>query len=324
MVRARRRFLGAAQVDAAGRVRPDRVVLSWFGCSSFVLAIGGRVLLLDAWVPRGVHSGYVPVDVEELSALRPSHVLIGHGHFDHAADAPTVALGAGATVVGTAAHCAQAAAHARREGGRAIRTRAVVPGRAPGERGSLRIGPVRVDALSHVHSAARAPAGGGAPSAPLVPTPDLLPCLEHPPTLEDALDLISHQPDQEGGTLVYRLRFRDFALVWHDSSGPVAAEAPQVLAAMRRWRRPEVHVGSVQGFGQVTNGLRDPLHYVAATRARTFVPAHHDNWLPPVSANARSYEGRLREGLASLPGRPTRLRMITDPDDYVRPLVWSL
>lgn len=312
-VAARRRFFGSANVDDAGRPRPDRVVLSWFGVCNFAMAIGGRVVLLDAWIPRGTYSGYVPVDVDDLVALRPSHVFLGHGHFDHAADAPTVAGETGAVVVGTSEHCDQA----RNQSDVPIRTRPVMAAGAPvGATGGLAAGPISVDVVKHVHSAAEPPTGE---SAPLLPAPDLMPCLEHPPTVADGLDTLSHQGDQEGGTLAYRFSYRGFSLVWHDSAGPLRTQAPEAYRELRRWRHSDVQVGSIQGFGQYSNGLRDPMWYVEALRPRVFVPGHHDNWQPPASAPASSYEGRLREALAALPGDRPRLRMLRDPDDYVNP-----
>jgi hypothetical protein len=180
-IRARRRFFDARNVDDAGRVRRDRVILSWFGVSNFAMAIGGRVLLLDAWIPRGAYSGYVPADVQDLIDLHPTHVFIGHGHFDHAAHAPTIAAATGALVVGTAEHCTQV----EMESGGSARTSAVVPaGAAEGTTAALTLGPVAVDVVKHVHSAHEGPTGQ---SAPLLLPPDLLPCLEHPPTAQDAL-----------------------------------------------------------------------------------------------------------------------------------------
>lgn len=312
-IAARRRFFGPANVDARGHLRRDRVVLSWFGVSNFAMAIGGRVVLLDAWVPRGTYSGYVPADVDDLIALRPSHVFIGHGHFDHAADAPAIAAATGALVVGTAEHCAQV--HA--QSGGVARTAPVLPVAAPeGATSSLNFGPVRVDVVKHVHSAPEAPASG---ADPLLPAPDLMACLEHPPTVTDVLDTVLHQGDQEGGALAYRFRIGDFSLVWHDSSGPLHSKAPNARRALRRWRRPDVHLGSIQGFGQYTNGLRDPMWYVETLRPRLFVPGHHDNWLPPASSPASTYESRLREALAALPSGAPKLRMLRDPDDYVNP-----
>lgn len=311
-IAARRKFFGTANVAPSGAVRRDRVILSWFGVTNFALAIDGHVVLLDAWVPRGAYSNLVPTSPEELAALRPSHVFIGHGHFDHAADAGEIAAASGAVVVGTAAHCDQIAGQAPGP----IRTRPL-PLTAVGARTDLRLGRrVRIMAIQHVHSAAQAPDGE---HAPLLPPPDLAPVLTHPPTVEDLLGLLAHQTDQEGGTLLYRFQVGRFSLLWNDSAGPIR-DHPVVVDQLAALPRTTVHVGAIQGFGQLTNGLRDPLDYVRAVRPRIFVPSHHDNWTPPVSSPAAGYEQPLRDGLAEIPAatRPA-LRFIADPTDYVRP-----
>src|SRR5688500_1534823 len=64
-VAARKRFFGASNVDASGRVRDDRVILSWFSVSSFAASFNGHVVLLDAWIARGSYSDYVPTTTEE-------------------------------------------------------------------------------------------------------------------------------------------------------------------------------------------------------------------------------------------------------------------
>jgi hypothetical protein len=54
----RQKYFGAANVDGqTGAVRRDKVIMSWFGVTNFAMAIRGHVVLLDAWVPRGLHSG---------------------------------------------------------------------------------------------------------------------------------------------------------------------------------------------------------------------------------------------------------------------------
>src|SRR5688500_18010494 len=86
-IAVRTRVFGVETVDRrTGQVGRDRVVLSWFGVAGYAASFRGHVVLLDAWVPRGEYSGYVPVTPEELAALRPEYVFIGHVHFDHAAD----------------------------------------------------------------------------------------------------------------------------------------------------------------------------------------------------------------------------------------------
>ncbi len=311
-VAARRKFFGPDNVSSTGAVRRDRVILSWFGVTNFALAIDGHVVLLDAWVPRGAYSRLVPTSPEELAALKPSQIFIGHGHFDHAADAAPIAAASGAVVVGTAAQCAQISQQAPGP----IRTRPLDLD-AVGSRTRLTLGSrIGITVMAHVHSAVTPPTGE---FPPLLLPPDFTPVVTHPPTLEDLLGLVSHQPDQEGGTLLYRFTVGTFSLLWNDSCGPIR-DHPTVVNQLKALPRTTVQVGAIQGFGQLSNGLRDPLDYIRAVRPRVFVPSHHDNWTPPVSSPASGYERPLRDAVATIPAasRPA-IRFITDPDDYIRP-----
>lgn len=314
-VAARRKHFGADNVDRDGNVRADRLILSWFGVTNFAVAYGGRVFLLDAWVPRGEYSGRVPTDPDELAALRPSHLFIGHAHWDHAADAAAILDASGARLVGTPEHVEQISGQATKE------VRAVAMGTAAAPAGELAhtsVGPIEVTSLRHPHSAVKLPDGD---YPPLLPVPDLTPILTHPPTLEDALHELLHVGDAEGGCLLYRFRLGRHRVMWNDTCGPVRDEsAAPVRAWLRAQPRTDVHVGAIQGFGQFTNGLRDPMDYLADIRPRVFVPCHHDNWAPPVTAPAASYDKPLRDAIARLPeARRPRVRMLRDPEDYVRP-----
>lgn len=151
-VAARQRFFGADNVDpSTGEVDPSKTILSWFGVTNFAMAIAGNIVLLDAWVPRGAFSDYVPTGPAELAALAPSHILIGHGHFDHAADAAEIASLCGATIVGTDEHCNQIVQQAATE----LRTFPLDSDRSDF---SLPNG-VAVHTVRHLHSALRAPRG---------------------------------------------------------------------------------------------------------------------------------------------------------------------
>jgi len=306
-IAARQRFFGAEHVDPrTGGVDPDKVILSWFGVTSFAMAIAGDVFLLDAWVPRGEFSNRVPTSPTELAALAPSHIFIGHGHFDHAADAAEIASLSGATIVGTEEHCRELDEQAATD----LRTHPLSL-----DRTEFTLGGVTVRAVRHLHSGLRAPRGE---QAPLVLAPDFTPTVEHPPTLEDLQHLADHAGDEEGGSLLYQFEVGGFVLTWHDSSGPLVTDAPQVLDTLRQLPASSVQIGSIQGYNQYTNGLGDTLDYIRALRPSVFVPSHHDNWLPPVSAPAAAYEPRLREAVASLPNSP-EVRMLVDPTDYLRP-----
>ncbi|MRH91051.1 MBL fold metallo-hydrolase [Nocardia sp. SYP-A9097] len=317
-IAARQRFFGVDAVDSeTGSVRSDQVILSWFGCASFAVALGGSVFLLDAWVPRGATSGYVPTTPAEVAALRPAAIFIGHGHFDHAADAGPIAQASCAVVHGTAEHCATA-----RKQVSAAEFPCVALGSAtssPGDRYDFELTQaVSVTAIRHIHSA-RTPRHEGADACtPVKPTPRLGDIRRYPPTLADTAHLIRRLTDPEGGVLLYQFRTENFTLTWHDSSGPLLDKAPQVLEVLRDLPTSDVHVGAVQGYNQFTNGLRDPRSYIEALRPKVFVPNHHDNWLPLITARGEAFRSQLEAELSRLPNSP-ELRMLLDPDDYVVP-----
>ncbi|MFX0577085.1 MBL fold metallo-hydrolase [Nocardia nepalensis] len=300
-----------------GAVRADRVVLSWVGCTTYAFAMAGSVFLLDAWVPRLTSTGYVPATAQDLADLAPEAIFIGHGHFDHAGDAGRIAQACGAVVYGTADHGAN------------IRAQVVDPtfgtvalgdaNSLPGERHEFTVGPVEVTAVRHLHSAPTAPERPGG-SAPFFPIPDLRTLVRYPPTLAGVLQSAPRLKDPEGGSLLYQFRVPGFSLVWHDSAGPLTERAPQVFDVFADLPPTDLQIGAVQGFNQITNGLRDPRRYIEAIRPGLFVPTHHDNWLPGLTASAATYDAPLRGELARIAAdqRP-ELRPLHDPFDYLSP-----
>jgi L-ascorbate metabolism protein UlaG (beta-lactamase superfamily) len=322
---ARKRYFGAANVDpSTGALRPDRVILSWFGVTNFAAAIGGHVVLLDGWVPRGEFSGYVPSSPAELATLKPEFIFTGHGHFDHMADAAEIiTLSPSTTLVGTPEHCAQVREQAM---GAMVRCLDAVPeGSAPGTEDmnlSARLGwsDVHVSVIKHIHSAGRSPDSSDA-HTPVVPPPDMGVVVEHRPNPEDTIRLVNHLGDEEAGVLLYRFDVGNFSLAWHDSSGPLKQDAPELLVKINKDFAPvDVELGAIMGFNQITNGLADPRTYTEALRPRVFVPTHHDNWAPPVSTKAANYRPAVEAELQEIDAahRP-QLLFIEDPEDYVNP-----
>lgn len=316
-VAARRRFFGADMVDDAGQVRADRVALSWVGCATYALAIGGSVLLLDAWVPRITSSGYVPATPQDLADLAPAAILIGHGHFDHAGDAGRIAQATGAVVCGTAEHCANIRAQVTDPTFETVALGGELT--VPGERHDFTIGAVAITAIRHLHSAPTAPDRASG-SSPFFPVPELCTIIQHPPTLEGVLQNLPRLRDAAGGTLLYQLRVPGFALIWHDSAGPLTEKAPEVFDVLAALPSTDVQIGAVQGFNQITNGMRDPRTYIEAIAPALFVPSHHDNWLPGLTASAATYDTPLHREFTRLPAqsRP-ELRLMHDPTDYLNP-----
>ncbi|MBF6435129.1 MBL fold metallo-hydrolase [Nocardia cyriacigeorgica] len=317
-VAARQRFFGGDVVDPmTGAVRADRVVLSWVGCATYAVAFAGTVVLLDAWVPRLSSAGYVPATAQDLADLQPAAILIGHGHFDHAGDAGRIAQASGAVVHGTAEHCATIRAQVPDPGFGTIALGDA--GTPPGHIHEFRIGDIEVTAVRHLHSGPTAPDPVNG-SAPFFPVPDLCAITEHPPTLDDLRVGLPRLRDEEGGCLLYQLRAGGFSLVWHDSAGPLTEKAPHVFDVFAGLPPTDLQIGAIQGFNQLTNGLRDPRTYIEAIRPKIFVPAHHDNWLPGFTAPAATYDQPLRSELDRIPAdRRPELHALLDPTDYIAP-----
>lgn len=69
----------------------------WLGHGSFRFEAGGRVLLLDPWLSG---NPVVPEDAHDAAVAQATHIVVTHAHFDHVADALTLAKRLGVPVVG--------------------------------------------------------------------------------------------------------------------------------------------------------------------------------------------------------------------------------
>jgi hypothetical protein len=318
LVGARAKFFGKANVDpVTGAVRSDRVILSWFGVSSYAAAFNGHVVLVDAWIPRGSHSGYVPTNPKEVAALDPEYIFIGHGDFDHAADAAQIAAESGAPIVGTPEHCDSIRGQAEDAD---IDCIAVAPEAAsPGFTKQLDLIPgVDITSVVHIHSSFERPEqqdGGRLPCIPVWPVKDTV---DHPPTPEDMQNLLEHLPDARGGNVLYQFRIGEFSLTWHDTTGKIAEDAPLALKAIKALPETDVHSGSVLAFGQVTNCFRSLRMYLDALAPKVYAANHHDNFTYFLGANAKDLEPYVREELARIPkkDRPELLYSY-DRKDYL-------
>ncbi|MGH2734614.1 MAG: MBL fold metallo-hydrolase [Actinomycetota bacterium] len=317
-IEARRRFFGSSNVDpTSGAVRPDRVIMSWFSVASYAAAVNGHVVLLDAWVARGSHSGYVPTSPKEVAALRPEYIFIGHGDFDHAADTAQIAKLSGAKIVGTPEHCDSV----REQAGEKLPCVFVGPPGAPaGHVKRLNLIPgVGITAVQHIHSSVESPQpeGDRLPCPPLWNPQDTG---EHPPTADDLEHVFRHLPDARGGNVLYQFRIGDFSFVHHDTTGKIDTDAPQVVDILKSLPETDVQFGAVLAFGQVTNCLRSLGTYIRALRPKVFAATHYDNFTFAIGANAEDLEPYVREELARIPKRVRpKLLYSYDPKDYINP-----
>ncbi len=340
VVAARNKLLGVGWQD------PGQVRIRWFGVTNFIASFGGHVVLLDAWVIQGTIANYVPTTVADLIAADPEYIYIGHGHFDHAAHAGVIAEATGAKIVGTAEHCAGA----KEDANDPVKVRCVkildrygneflggnsqppAPLYSPpmpfGTIGRPTEGPpgVSVTAVMGRHSAPRPPD----PTAPRAPVgiPNGAPAIiQYPPSPTDFAHIASSQGDDEGGSVVYRFVIGQFTLVWHDTVGPISNPgedgADAIRTALAALGPVDLEIGAVQGFNQITNGLKDVRNYVEALRPKAFMPAHHDNWLPPNATTGNAYYEPLVTELELIPfARRPKLCFISDRENYMAPFVF--
>lgn len=321
---ARDRLLGPGATD------PAQVRLWWYGVSGFIVSAGGHLFLFDAWEVVGAHKDYAPIGRDDLVALMPEAIFIGHGHFDHAADTGYVASRTGAAVIGGSNVCRMA-----RE--RAVTNGLPFPCLLLGDEtdraaGSLLSVPIWSDLpaitiLKHIHSAAE-PADLARGGMPLIYLPEIVTYLQHlntdPAEIASFLQSLPDDGgvgDPTGGTWAYHLRVGEFSLLWHDSSGPIAGDDAGAVAVRDALRRlpgcVDVELGAIVGFGMVTSGLRDALAYVANAHPALFLPGHHDAWMPGIGGGAAAYEASWQAALDSL-AHPPEQDYLRDPDDYLK------
>lgn len=324
LVKARQHFFGAENVNPiTGLVNPDKVIFSWFSISSLAAAFRGRVVLLDTYIDsREDYPNRVPTTLAELVALQPEFIFIGHGHFDHADTAGYIAAVTGATVVGTAEHCAQVKSDAANALGPAATVHCVAvvsPNSPPGSevKELTLLDNVCITAFKHLHSAT-VPPDPSHPFNPPVLLPDPGTYLLHPPGPgpSDGVDSAGN----EGWSMFYQFRIKDFAVAWHDTVGPLKENAPQVFDVMRALPPTDVELGAILGFNVFTNGLRDPAMYIAAVEPRIFSPLHHDFRFVTPEASGDDWKATMDRELSTMPAdkRP-ELRWLYDPFDYLRP-----
>jgi len=309
--------------------QPGWVTLHWTGVSSFIVTVNQHLFLFDAWEIIGAVNDYLPLGREELAALEPEAILIGHGHFDHAADAGYVAGLSGAVVVGSEEICTVAEQTAVREGVPDDFRCAITGTMTEPPMGTMQtlqlfadLAPVSI--LQHVHSAATEPGPDNEPN-PSAPIMDPQPYIDHfqDDPEELARFLAQQQESNQGGTWLYHLVVGDFTLVLGDSAGPIF-QSQAIRDALDRFPGcVDVLANAILGFDQPVSGLQDPRLYVEHAHPKVFIPTHADAWAPVISAGQAQYVDLMEAELATLPNPPETIWLL-DPDDYLAEVAFDV
>jgi hypothetical protein len=266
-VAARARFFGAENVNpSTGQVRADRVILSWITNASLAVSIKGRIVLLDTYINRpelppaagAADLRRSPISIQELVALAPEAIFLGHGHGDHADNAAYIAKLLNIPIYASPETCDVMQADVRRmfadpntaNGGvRIIPDNQPVTCIPPVSRGSMpgaeiaslhQLDPVAcIVAFKHIHSGT-VPTDPNFPFIPVNPDSDprensLYPRLTSltPPTgggVAGQINLTTTGfgtiPGSPGGpiSIFYQFVLREannFTFVWHNTTGPL-------------------------------------------------------------------------------------------------------
>jgi hypothetical protein len=332
-IAARQHFFGLDNVDAkTGEVRDDRVIFSWTGVSGFAASFKGHVVLMDQYIARdggarvnGNPLGHWPSITyygstpEELAALKPELALIGHTHFDHTGDLPTVVRrNPGVQVVGTAEHCndlrakvtdAPVNCYSVFEAGAVLGTTRELP--------RSFLDGVQIIAVKHPHSSA---SPNPALDAPFPWTP--APCTvfqEYPPQATEPEawnDPTGFGPVSGFIAIMYHFSVGHFGVAWEDTSGYIVGNCavrgeigcdrvPQAFASLPK---TDVRLASIAVSGRSVMDVHNSL-----LKPKLFIPLHNDGC---------QYLAR-KEVEATIAAEPDSFRpemwFFSDPSDYMRP-----
>jgi len=344
VAKARAHFFGAQNVDpVTGAVRDDRVILSWFGISSLAMAINGHVVLLDAYInnvnnatPTQPSDRYVDTSYHQLADLHPEALFIGHDHGDHGLGVSFLAHALpGLRIYGTAEHCAQAHSDdaSNGYGDAKVDCVSVLPQGSPvgGQIVSVpALGGVCTQVVKHLHSALEPPNPDYPTVQPIAGLPSTSSLVFHgpgPSSAEPVVDNLTglRTAGNEGGSLLWQFSLGRFTLTWNDTSGPLWVAHPDVYQLFRHRLWPtSVLANAILGFDAPLNGWLDPALYVKYMQPKVMIPLHHDLVFTYDTSRAFPEQFKAQENAVGIPAaEQPRLDWVTDPEDYLRPLVYD-
>jgi L-ascorbate metabolism protein UlaG (beta-lactamase superfamily) len=229
----------------------DNISLRWLGCAGFRIEYQGVALLLDPWISRNPWAR-PPVAVPPEALWPADAVLVGHGHFDHAADLPDLARGKDLPIYA--------------EGGtaRLLESHGVAHGNlrpvAPGWKGAVGPFGLRAHPIEHVFY-----------GLPLMVRTLYRIGLKAPRYLPLALNWPC------GQALAWRVEVGGRSIVHMGTAGATPYEVESLATA-----------GPVDLLLVALQG-NDKIHEIAAgivdlLKPAMVIPHHHDDFYPPISA----------------------------------------
>jgi L-ascorbate metabolism protein UlaG (beta-lactamase superfamily) len=270
------------------------VTLDWLGCATFRLQVDDFTIYLDGYIDRVPAAP--PVGITAAEVDRADAVLVGHAHFDHIAGAEVIAANTGAKVVGSTESCRLIAGSGVAEsqllpsqGGERHRlSDDVVVTVYPSLHSCVWVGGVAsggTDAVATGHlglsEEERAAVRGDGPLGGGERDPELMAQVrEHLAT--------SLHSNHTGGALAYMIETPYGTVFYHDTSGcwtGVVKDLRPDFAIVAMAGRANIDGEPIQGsLAQFVGRMGDML------RPAGMVLGHHDDWMPPVTADGTTEE----------------------------------
>ena len=237
------------------------VRITWWGTAAHVFSTGTTTVLLDPFLSRPglLDVGLLPLRPNE-AALRPhlphkvDAILLGHSHYDHLMDAPTLARWTGAKLVGSRS----TVSFARAEG---VAESQLVE--IPAEGGHVTVGDIEVRFVPSRHGRIFA---GRVPFPGEVPTPPRVPARVSAYKMGGAFGIVMRAP----GATVYHNGSADLV------DAELAGESADVLLVGLAGRQ------ATPGYLRRLAGLLRP---------KLIVPTHHDAFFAPLADGLRLLPG---------------------------------
>lgn len=100
-------FLYKPDFKEGSQPKENEISIKWFGTAAFRIEFNGKVLWIDPWFSR---QSLTTIATRKLNPIperivpymdRADYIVIGHSHYDHAADLPYIVPKTGAKVVGS-------------------------------------------------------------------------------------------------------------------------------------------------------------------------------------------------------------------------------
>ncbi len=241
----------------------DTLMLRWLGTANVEVSFRGQVLLFDAFIDRGPRN--LPIGVELSQIHRADLLFIGHGHYDHMADAAVIAMKTGAEVF------APPYAYEKLlcQGLSDDQVRLVRDGTVYSFNGFT------VQAVLARH-------GDFPPYADkIIEAGNLaMPLTEEMKKREEAILLKGSWEREiiEKGTFAYLLTFGDgFHVIIRDSTGPIT-RSEEIL--MRQIVKTDIALIAYQAMAFAQLQVPATLPLIKLYRPKTFIPIHHDALMP--------------------------------------------